>query len=146
VDEKLPLPAGVDVARRPDGRFVPGHPATPGGGRPKGRKNTRTIVEERMKLSATTREELLQLHNVPPEMVPEDATPLELLTILTMFRALRGDTDARRDILDRIEAKQARVEVDATVGPPRSPVGGSGVGADAAEDYYRTRDRLPEHE
>ncbi|MGH8310823.1 MAG: hypothetical protein ACRETX_13630, partial [Steroidobacteraceae bacterium] len=43
-------------------------------------------------------------------MVPEDASPLELLLIFTMFRALRGNEGCRRDILDRVEAKQARVE------------------------------------
>ena len=140
---KYSIPESADPARRSDGRFVPGHTR----GRPKGRRNTRTIIEERLALSAQTREDLITYHGAPAEMVPEDASPLELLLIFTMFRALRGDEGCRRDILDRVEAKQARTEITGPGGGPlqfRSPVGASGVGPDAAAEYYAQRDALPE--
>ena len=65
---KHSIPARADPARRPDGRFVPGHTR----GRPKGRCNSRTIIEERLAISAQTREDLNAYHGVPAEMVRAD--------------------------------------------------------------------------
>jgi hypothetical protein len=41
------------VPRKPNGQLLPGHPPLPGGGRPKGRKNTKTLTMlEMMKAAA----------------------------------------------------------------------------------------------
>jgi hypothetical protein len=137
--EKPAIPAAADPIRAPNGRWLPGAVANPHG-RPKGRKNAKTILRERLRLEADTREKLLAQRGVPPGVIPDDATNEDLFWLLRMWEALNGNGDAWRDVADRLEAKQARTEIEISM-PPRSPVGAASVDADAAAEYYADRDR-----
>jgi hypothetical protein len=130
VASELTIPAAADPARAANGRFVPGHHQ----GRPKGRKNVKTILAEKLALAADTREKLLALRGIPDGVIAEDATNEELFWLVRVWQGLHGNSDAWRDVADRLEAKQARTEIE-IVQPPRSPVGGAGISADAAEEY-----------
>ena len=110
------IPASADPSRASDGRWVPGRTGNPNG-RPKGRKNTNTIVEE-LPVPLHSREELAEFHGMPIEMLREDGTLWDWIYAVAAWQAVKGFADARNALLDRREAKQARTEITGPGGTP----------------------------
>ena len=78
------IPASADPSRARDGRLVPGRTGNPNG-RPKGRKNTNTIVEE-MPVPLHSRKELAELHGMPIEMLREDGNVWDWIYAVAAWR------------------------------------------------------------
>lgn len=132
------LPAARDPKRRqPDGRFVPGH----GIGRPKGRRSFRTVLEGLP--AADHRVAVAKYFGCAVSQVPHFDTLEEYLVWMEAQDALRGNREARNNILDRLSPKPSRVQVEADVTHrPGPPVGGRAESAEAREAAQDYMDRL----
>lgn len=85
---------------------------------------------------------------VDVRQVPTGLDQRQLIIWMRRKQARRGNEAAISDVLDRTDPKPRRHEHTGPGVTPlfRSPVGGSGVGPDAAAEYYAQRDALPEDE
>ena len=141
------LPAARDPNRLPNGNFAPGNSASPG--RPKGLPNFKTLFASLPDDEEGRRATVAKTLGCDVGEVPYGLDRLGLLLWMREQQAFRGHEGAMADVFDRALPKPRRHEHSGPDGGPmafRSPVGGSGVSADAAEDYYHARDRVPEPE
>jgi hypothetical protein len=109
VAKPLPgIPASADPSRASDGRWVAGRTGNPNG-RPKGRENTNTIVEE-MPVPLRSRKELAEFHGMPIEMLREGGNLWDWIYAVAAWQAVKGFADARNALLDRRERRAASLD------------------------------------
>lgn len=102
------------------GRWLPGSSGGPG--RPKGSRSWMTMLRQHLKrpLTEAELERLFDLFEVPEDLRDElmlVENRQEALAFLTVQRALRGNTDLLREVLDRIAPKKAALELEVNKGP-----------------------------
>lgn len=131
------LPAGLDENRSPAGRFVKGHSVRSGG--PKKRLTKREIFERAQQrggvplLRRLAAAALGLFDEDALREIPDDLETAEDFQIWVLSRRAVTNLDAFREVWDRLDPKPQKIQLDATVGARRAPIGGS-VNADEAAE------------